>query len=193
MDVSSLLEPGGRAYFTVRRDLQHEGYRIHKVHRVPTYQCIVRLPFRPVLLTDSCEMYEYQHYTVLHRGQGSVSPFFAADEPRELLVETATAFAIWDKYPVNPGHALVIPKRLVADYFALSWKEQAACWLVANRVKAMIAEAHSPAAFNVGINVGAAAGQTVGHAHIHVIPRYAGDVEEPRGGVRGVVPGRRDY
>jgi len=193
MDISALIKPGGRAYFAVRRDVQQGGYRIHRVHKKPTYQCNVRLPFKSLFCNDSCEIYEYQPYTELHYGGTSVSPFFTLGERREMLVETATAFAIYDKYPVNPGHALVIPKRLVANYFDLSWKEQAACWMIVNRVKSIVEAAFEPAGFNVGINVSEAGGQTIPHVHIHIIPRYAGDVPEPRGGVRGVVPEKKEY
>ncbi len=193
MEVSQLLKPGGKAYFAVRRDLQQEGYRMHRLHQKMTYQCNVRLPYRSVLRNENCEIYEYQHYSLLHKGNAEVSPFFAGKKLRQTLLETATAFAIWDGYPVSPGHALVIPKRLVSDYFQLSWKEQLACWIIVNRLKIFIEATYSPTGFNVGLNSGVSAGQTVFHAHIHVIPRYDGDVEAPRGGVRGVVPGKRDY
>ena len=192
MDISTLLLPGGAAYFAVRRDLQYEGYRMHKLHRKQTYQCTVKLPYESVLRTESCEIYKYQQYTQRHQGNILVSPFLD-DGPRELLVETATAFAIYDKYPVTTGHALVIPKRVVANYFELSWKEQMACWIIVNRVKQILDNAFSPNGFNVGINVCQSAGQTISHAHIHVIPRYNGDVPEPRGGVRGVIPDKRSY
>ena len=193
MEVSYLLRPGGKAYFAVRRDLQQEGYRMHRLHQKMTYQCNVRLPYKSVLCNENCEIYEYQHYSFLHKGNASVSPFFAGGELRETLLETATAFAIWDGYPVSPGHALIIPKRLVENYFELSWKEQSACWMIVNRLKKIIEAMHQPTGFNMGINILASAGQTVPHAHIHLIPRYDGDVEEPRGGVRGVIPGKKEY
>lgn len=94
---------------------------------------------------------------------------------------------------MNPGHALVIPKRHCADYFELSVEEQEGCWRLLNEVKRLVADRFSPDGFNVGINVGAIAGQTVPHVHLHLIPRYRGDVEEPRGGVRGVIPSRQQY
>jgi len=193
MDVSMLLKSAGKAYYAVRRDLRSEGYRMHKLHQRPTYQCTVRLPFKSVFCNENSELYEYQHYTFLHQGNSMVSPFFALDEPRDTLVETATAFAMYDKYPVSPGHALIIPKRMVPSYFELSWKEQAACWLVINRVKQLVEAAFEPAGYNVGINVLEAAGQTVQHVHIHLIPRYTGDVAAPRGGIRGVIPGKKEY
>ena len=86
-----------------------------------------------------------------------------------------------------------IPKQHVADYFAMTDRQKTACWIVVDRVKAIITERFQPDGFNVGINVGAAAGQTIPHVHIHLIPRYIGDMENPTGGVRGVIPGKSKY
>ena len=112
---------------------------------------------------------------------------------REKILESELSFAIYDGFPVNEGHALIIPKRHTANYFDLSLEEQKDCIELLNRVKGLVQEKYNPSGFNVGININEAAGQTVPHVHIHLIPRYEGDVEEPRGGVRGVVPGRRHY
>ncbi len=110
-------------------------------------------------------------------------PFCRPDRPE--LFTTSHAFALFDKYPVSRGHVLVIPIRHVADYFDLDEAEKAACWALVDRVRDHLNAEFQPDGFNIGINCGAAAGQTVWHAHIHVIPRYEGDVAEPRGGVRG--------
>ena len=112
---------------------------------------------------------------------------------REIILETEMSFAIYDGFPVNEGHALIIPKRHTANYFDLSLEEQKDCIELLNRVKGIVQEKYNPAGFNVGININEAAGQTVPHVHIHLIPRYQGDVDEPRGGVRGVVPGKKNY
>ncbi len=112
---------------------------------------------------------------------------------REKIIETGLSFAIYDAFPVNKGHALVIPKRHTANYFDLTNQEQADCFELLNRVKVIVQQKYIPHGFNVGININEAAGQTVPHVHIHLIPRYEGDVEEPRGGVRGVIPGRKAY
>lgn len=112
---------------------------------------------------------------------------------REIINESEFSFAIYDAFPVNKGHALIIPKRHTADFFDLSNEEQSDCILILNRVKQIIQEKYNPDGFNVGININEAAGQTVPHVHIHLIPRYKGDVEEPRGGVRGVIPGKKNY
>lgn len=193
MEVSELLNPGGKAYFTVRRDIRHEGFRIHKLHQKPTYQCLVRLPYWSILKTESCEIYEYQHYSGVLRKEEKNCPFCKLDTDREIITESATAYAIYDKYPVSEGHALVIPKRHLANYFELSFKEQSACWLVLNRTQKIIQKKYQPQGFNIGVNIGDAAGQTVHHVHIHLIPRYEGDVPAPEGGVRGVIPRKQKY
>jgi diadenosine tetraphosphate (Ap4A) HIT family hydrolase len=118
-------------------------------------------------------------------------PFCNVD--REIILESEMSFAIYDGFPVNEGHVLIIPKRHTANYFDLSLEEQKDCIELLNRVKGVVQVKYIPAGFNVGININEAAGQTVPHVHIHLIPRYEGDVEVPRGGVRGVVPGRRNY
>ena len=193
MNVSNLLKPNGKAYFAVRRDIQYEGFRIHKVHKKETYQCLIKLAYLSVFKNENCEIYEYEHYTSLNKGNTDLSPFLIGEEPRELIVETATVFSFYDKFPVSQGHSLIVPKRLVSNYFDLTLKEQTACWIVANKVKAILQEKYNPDGFNIGINVNAEAGQTIWHSHIHIIPRYSGDVENPRGGIRGVIPSKKEY
>jgi diadenosine tetraphosphate (Ap4A) HIT family hydrolase len=112
---------------------------------------------------------------------------------RDTLAANAHAVAVFDAYPVSPGHALIVSKRHVADLFDLSVSEQASVWALLPIVKGALDEQYSPAGYNVGVNVGTAAGQTVGHVHVHVIPRYTGDAVDPRGGVRWVLPERADY
>ncbi len=103
------------------------------------------------------------------------------------------AVAIPDAFPVTPGHTLVVPRRHVAGFFDLTDDEQAAVWRLVADVRANLLETRKPDGLNVGLNAGAAAGQTVPHAHVHVIPRYAGDSADPRGGVRHVMPGKARY
>lgn len=192
MAVSELLKPTGKAYFAVRRDLKTEGFRTHYVHKLPTYQSNVILPYKSLLLNDHCEIYEYQHYNQVPKVNKDCVFCNLASE-KELISETATALAFLDSYPVNPGHTLIVPKRHVADYFELSIHEQRALWLLVNRCKKLIQKRFNPDGFNVGINVGEAAGQSIFHVHIHLIPRYKGDVENPRGGVRGVIKEKQSY
>ena len=193
MNVSHLLKPNGKAYFAVRRDIQYEGFRVHKVHKKETYQCLIKLGYLSIFKNENCELYEYEHYTTLYQGKTEISPFLIGEESRELIVETATVFSFYDKFPVSKGHSLVVPKRLISNYFDLTLKEQTACWIVVNKVKAILQEQYDPDGFNVGINVNQEAGQTIWHCHIHIIPRYKGDVENPRGGIRGVIPSNKEY
>jgi diadenosine tetraphosphate (Ap4A) HIT family hydrolase len=192
-EVSRLLKFGGKAYFSVRRDIKNPGFRTHFVHKVKTYQTNVLLPFISIFKNENVEIYEYQHYCFLNQNNSEVSPFFEKLEPKEQVGEIASCFAFRDKFPVSKGHSLVIPKQVVPSYFDLTFKEQSACWFLVNLVKAELQKTHQPDGFNIGINSGEAAGQTVPHCHIHIIPRYKGDLENPRGGVRGVIPGKMAY
>lgn len=192
MEVSQLLKPSGKAYFAVRRDIKYQGFRMHKIHQKQTYQCNVKLPYKSIFKNESCEIYEYKHINQL-KNTPTECPFCNPDGDRELIVESATAFAIYDKFPVNIGHALIIPKRHCASFFDLTFKEQSACILMLNSVKEIVYHQFKPDGFNIGVNINEAAGQTVPHVHIHLIPRYIGDVDEPRGGVRGVIPDKRSY
>jgi len=107
--------------------------------------------------------------------------------------ENDSAVAIRDLFPVSRGHTLVVPKRVVSSLFDLSEQEVLDCWRLLKEERQRLESEFSPDGFNIGMNVGEAAGQTVPHAHIHLIPRYAGDVPSPRGGVRGVIPGKASY
>ncbi|MBI1194651.1 MAG: HIT domain-containing protein [Gammaproteobacteria bacterium] len=111
----------------------------------------------------------------------------------EQPLRNGLAFAIYDRFPVAPGHTLIIPDRHVASYFEITADERLALWSLVEEAKLWIDREFRPDGYNIGINVGAAAGQTVPHLHIHLIPRYAGDMNDPRGGVRGVIPDRQKY
>lgn len=193
MEISQLLKPTGKAYFAVRRDLQYEGFRTHKVHQKPTYQCNVILNYKSIFNNENCEIYEYEHFNQFKREQKINCPFCSPSSDSELILESATAYAILDKFPVSNGHTLIIPKKHKSDYFDLSFKEQSACWLILNQVKEIISNRFNPDGFNVGININGAAGQTVPHVHIHLIPRYNEDVVDPIGGVRNVIPSKGNY
>lgn len=103
------------------------------------------------------------------------------------------AVAIRDIFPVSPGHTLIVPKRLVASPFELSDREFQGCWALLLLERARLDTELKPDGYNIGINVGRIAGQTIDHAHIHLIPRFAGDHPQPRGGVRAVIPGKASY
>ena len=122
MEISQLLKPTGKAYFAVRRDLQFEGFRTHKIHQKPTYQCNVKLGYKSIFKNENCEIYEYKHYNQLSRKENADCPFCNPDSKRELLIESATAYAMFDKFPVSNGHTLIIPKKHCADYFQSDYR-----------------------------------------------------------------------
>lgn len=121
-------------------------------------------------------------------GGGSSCPFC---NYRAIVYENDRAFSCWDAAPASPGHMLILPKRHIPDFLAIWPDELADIWALLELGQALITRQHLPDGFNLGVNVGIAAGQTISHAHLHVIPRYRGDVEDPRGGVRAVIPHRR--
>ncbi|MGO8952561.1 MAG: HIT family protein [Rhodomicrobium sp.] len=117
-------------------------------------------------------------------------PFCNSDDQ---VLKNSLAFAVLDKSPVTPGHMLLIPKRHVADWFETTAEERRDLLALADTARAWLLKKHAPDGFNLGVNIGEAAGQTVFHVHLHLIPRYMGDVANPRGGVRGVIPARQNY
>jgi diadenosine tetraphosphate (Ap4A) HIT family hydrolase len=110
-----------------------------------------------------------------------------------ILYEDATWIAVLDRYPVSEGHTLLIPKRHCTTYFDLNFVESDSLAATIKVVKALLDAKYKPNGYNIGVNCGEAAGQTVHHCHIHIIPRYNGDCENPRGGVRGVIPSKQHY
>jgi diadenosine tetraphosphate (Ap4A) HIT family hydrolase len=113
--------------------------------------------------------------------------------PERVLVASDAFVAFFDGFPVTPGHTLVIPKRHVPSLFDLPEREYLELWAQVAEVRKKLAEKFHPSGFNIGVNDGPEAGQTVGHAHIHIIPRYAGDVPDPRGGIRWIIPAKAKY
>ena len=111
----------------------------------------------------------------------------------DIVLENELALAFYDKYPVNKGHLLIIPKRHVEQYFDLTEQERIAIDELLFQGKKMLDEQYQPDGYNIGVNSGEAAGQTVFHVHVHLIPRYDGDMKDPRGGVRGVIPEKQVY
>tara|TARA_B100000674_G_C37831200_1_gene910606 strand:- start:136 stop:549 length:414 start_codon:yes stop_codon:yes gene_type:complete len=119
---------------------------------------------------------------------------FCVTKPsRRLILESRYGFAAWDRHPVSDGHFLVIPFRHFADYFDIEDEERDDLWKLVADAKKVCDRKFQPDGYNVGINVGHWAGQSIHHLHIHVIPRFKGDVENPKGGVRGVIPEKKLY
>jgi diadenosine tetraphosphate (Ap4A) HIT family hydrolase len=121
------------------------------------------------------------------------NPCLFCKDPRGVSLVHELAYSARDTYAVSPGHTLVIPKRHVASIFDLTEDEVAACIKLINEEKKSIDGEFNPDGYNIGVNVGLAAGQSIFHVHIHVIPRYKGDVENPQGGVRHVIPRNAHY
>jgi diadenosine tetraphosphate (Ap4A) HIT family hydrolase len=117
-------------------------------------------------------------------------PFCMRITAGDVTSASATAVAFPDAYPVAEGHLLVVPRRHVEDLFTLGEEDWYGVWALVREVQA---QAPSADGWNVGVNAGTTAGQTVAHAHVHLIPRHVGDVPDPRGGVRWVLPDRADY
>ena len=111
----------------------------------------------------------------------------------DLIYEGELTFISQDKYPASPGHLLIVPNRHVPNYFDCTKQEISELWETVNFAKQMIEKDHKPDSYNIGINVSKVAGQSVPHTHIHLIPRYKGDVVDPRGRVRNVIPQKRTY
>lgn len=118
---------------------------------------------------------------------------FCEIEETLVVAQNSAALAFRDAFPIAEGHTLVIPREHVASIFDLSASGQASLWQLVAKVRSALAEQLSPAGFNIGVNDGEAAGQTVPHAHLHIIPRYQDDVPDPRGGVRWIIPEKAVY
>ena len=118
---------------------------------------------------------------------------FCDPEPSRLLVADGLVLAMRDGYPVSRGHSLIVPRRHVGSFGEASLEEQSAMLAMLQRVRALLDAELRPDGYNIGINDGAAAGQTVMHVHMHVIPRYRGDRPDPRGGIRWIIPEKADY
>lgn len=118
---------------------------------------------------------------------------FCTLPPERIVQENELALWIYDGFPVSPGHSLIIPKRHVGSFFEASTEERMSMLALLDLAKVAVDDQYHPDAYNIGINDGAAAGQTVRHLHLHLIPRYSADVADARGGVRWVIPDKADY
>ena len=117
------------------------------------------------------------------------SPFLIKNS----ILKNSVGFTVRDNYPVSKGHMLVVPKKKVKSIFNLKKSEYTKLFDLVQRTKTYIGKKYSPQGFNIGINDGKAAGQTINHAHIHIIPRYKGDHKDPKGGIRAVIPRKKNY
>ena len=115
------------------------------------------------------------------------------NDKARIIIENELAFATYDEFAVSKGHTLFITKRHVKDFFETTAEERQAIFELIDQVKEIVDEKYHPTGYNIGMNCGKSAGQTVMHLHVHLIPRYDGDVENPRGGIRGVIPQKQSY
>ena len=118
---------------------------------------------------------------------------FCSPDPARIAWSSSLTIALWDAFPVSAGHALVLPRRHVASWSALTADEKTAILAGVDAMRALIDARHRPNAYNIGCNDGIEAGQTIMHFHMHVIPRYRGDVPDPRGGIRWVLGDKAAY
>ena len=187
--VELLLEPPtGRFWVTMHNQLADEARR-----RTIAEVCTAAPRDVSLLRRYRCGAMDACDYRIADAAMTTPeSPFF--EIPRaEWIVANRSAFAIWDAHPVNPGHALVVSRRQISDWWEATPGERSDILELVDVVRAKIDDLHSPDGFNVGFNAGSAAGQTVDHLHVHIIPRYAGDVADPRGGIRAVIPTKGSY
>ena len=113
--------------------------------------------------------------------------------PERIVLSDPLGVVIRDAFPIAPGHTLIVPRRHIASFFLATEQEQQSLLALLREAKVGLESAFAPDAWNIGINDGPAAGQTVPHLHIHLIPRYTNDVPDPRGGVRWVIPSKANY
>jgi diadenosine tetraphosphate (Ap4A) HIT family hydrolase len=121
------------------------------------------------------------------------NPCLFCKDARGVSLSNTLAYSARDSYPVSPGHTLVIPRRHVASFFELTPEEVNACMALINEERKLLDEEFKPDGYNIGVNIGLAAGQSILHVHVHIIPRYKGDVDNPQGGVRHVIPKKAHY
>lgn len=115
------------------------------------------------------------------------------DEKDKIIMENKLAFVRYDEFAVSKGHMLFMTKRHIKDFFETTEEEKIAIFELIDKAKKLIDEKYNPDGYNIGMNCGQVAGQSVMHIHVHLIPRYKGDVENPRGGIRGVIPKNQNY
>lgn len=112
---------------------------------------------------------------------------------QDVILQNDLAYVTYDTYPVSPGHCVVIPFRHIPSYFETTQEEKLAILELIDTMKKLLDRERKPDGYNIGVNIGQAAGQSIMHLHVHIIPRYFGDMENPKGGVRGVIPDKQKY
>jgi diadenosine tetraphosphate (Ap4A) HIT family hydrolase len=137
--------------------------------------------------------YGFVLFLYLKKYDGQMICPFCTLPPERIIDSNACGVVIRDGFPISPGHTLIIPNRHVGSFFELEGNERAELLKLLDRAKAVVDAELKPQGYNIGINDGPAAGQTVPHLHIHLIPRFTNDRSDPRGGVRWIIPEKADY
>jgi len=173
MTISELLNKNGKAYFSVRRDIKRNGFIYNPKHKAKTYQCNVVLPFLSIFKSEYSEIYEYQHYTQINTGNNAIlQSWLGNNKSVDIITESATALSIFAINPLTSGHALVIPKRNVSDFFNLNNHEQNACIIVLNRVRDILISKFDPEDFHIFISNYSKKLNITNQALIQIIPLY---------------------
>ena len=118
---------------------------------------------------------------------------FCSIAPDKIIAQNAQTYTVRDTLPVSPGHTLIVPKRHIAGIFEATKDEVSALWDAVQQARNGLLKEFSPDGFNIGFNDGLASGQTILHLHLHIIPRYKGDMPDPRGGIRWIFPEKAKY
>lgn len=167
MNISSLLKPSGKAYFAVRRDIKKDGFRTHFVHKKPTYQCQVYLPFKSIFKNENTEFYEYQPYNQLIHNQ-SKCPFCKPKSSFKLLAESRYSYAIYSPMPKSEGHTLILSKRHAEHLLNLTSDEQNDMHQLAGFAKSILEREFPHFSGKVEETINEVKNQRVNHAKIHL-------------------------
>lgn len=122
-----------------------------------------------------------------------MSCIFCNLDRERIILDYGSVFSMYDKFPASPGHTLIVSRRHVETYFDTNPTEREYINKLIDNTKNLLDKEYKPTGYNIGMNCGKDAGQTVMHFHLHIVPRYHGDTVNPRGGVRNVIPGKGDY
>lgn len=168
LSVSRLLKHGGSAYFAVKHHFGFRNICLNEQHQIGQVISNVTLPFKKVFKSYIYDIYKFQHYNITTSNR---SQCLYCSPQQEVILENEFSYAMLSDSPISKGHALVIPKRHVANYFDLTINEQIACQLTLNRLKQIIDEEYLPDGYSVSINMNALAGQSLDHVAVELVGR----------------------
>jgi len=172
MAISEFLNPSGKAYFTVRRDIARSGFRMHLIHGCQVYQCNVVLPYLSIFRNKFCEIYQYQHFNQLTHFSDNNCELCSPTSKTILISESALAYSILMQDPYRDIQVLVTPKQHYSNYFEMPQRVKTSCWMLLDRTRYVLLKRNFLDAFRVEINVGLESGQEYEHAHIALKPCF---------------------